>query len=126
MSTEQRKKATSPASTGEKQVRGDIATRFAPGQSGNPAGRKQGSRNRLSNAFVAALVADFEEHGPPTIVRVRENTPAVYLRLCASLMPKQIEIGPENPFADLTDEELAEFVEDTHAQLRASKRTRIQ
>jgi hypothetical protein len=33
------------------------------GQSGNPAGRKLGNRNRLSEAFLADLLEVWAEHG---------------------------------------------------------------
>ena len=35
---------------------------WQPGESGNPAGRLRGSRNRLSEAVICALLRDFEKH----------------------------------------------------------------
>jgi hypothetical protein len=61
------------------------------GESGNPAGRKPGSRNRLSEAFLNSLEADFEQHGPQVIAKVRVESPAVYLKVVANLMPAQLE-----------------------------------
>jgi hypothetical protein len=115
------KNAALHATTGKIQVRGDVATRFQPGRSGNPAGRKQGSRNRLSEAFIAALAADFEANGPATIAEVRQSNPAAYLRICVSLVAKQVEIGPENPFADLTDAELDDLIQASYANFCALK-----
>ncbi len=101
-----------PASTGEKQD-----TRFKPGQSGNPAGRKHGSRNRLGESFVEALAADFEVHGKAAIEKVRDENPSAYLRLIAGLLPAQVEIAPQGAFADLTEDELDAFIAETSAKL---------
>lgn len=115
------RKRSAPANAGKIQARGDTATRFKPGTSGNPSGRKPGSRNKLTEAFISALALDFDAHGPVIIAKVRKQNPVAYLRLCASLVPKQIELAPENPFSDLTDAELDVFIEDTNAKLRAFK-----
>lgn len=77
---------------------------FAPGQSGNPGGKPVGSRNRLQGAFFAQLAADFDKDGKVAIRRCRDETPGIYLRVVASLMPKELEI--RNAIDDLTDDQL--------------------
>jgi hypothetical protein len=81
---------------------------FKPGQSGNPRGRPRGSRNRISEALLAELSANFEAGGAEAIERCRVERPDVYLRVIVSLLPKQTE-QVSSPLADLTDEELAEL-----------------
>lgn len=66
---------------------------FKPGQSGNPAGRKPGSRNKLGEAFIEAMYADFQKHGVEAIVKVRDEKPDQYLKVVASILPKEIEAG---------------------------------
>ena len=68
-----------PDTTGQKLGDG----RFKPGQSGNPAGRPKGSRNRLGQAFLDALQADFEEHGTGECYRciTRYSRPTGFLLL---------------------------------------------
>jgi uncharacterized protein DUF5681 len=68
---------------------------FKPGQSGNPSGRPKGSRHKLSEAFLAELLADFEAGGRAAIERCRPERPDVYVRLVASLLPKQQSLTDE-------------------------------
>lgn len=94
-----------PETTGLVQVeevtRGDIQTRFKPGQSGNPKGRPKGSRHKLGEQFVAALQADFEEHGAQAIEMVRIERPHHYLRVIAAIIPKDINSDASDPIAEL-------------------------
>ena len=54
-----------------------IGRPFKPGQSGNLAGRPKGSRNKLSEEFIAEVYADWCEHGAGAIQTVRETRPEV-------------------------------------------------
>ena len=73
-----------------------------PFQPGNP-GRPKGSRNKLGEAFVSALQDDFEEHGVAVIQTVRAERPHEYLKVIASLLPKELKVTTES---DLTDDQL--------------------
>jgi len=48
----------------------------------------------LGEAFLDALLADFIEHGIDAIDRVRESDPGAYIRIIASLLPR--EVNAEN------------------------------
>ena len=78
---------------------------WKPGQSGNPAGRKPGSRNKLQECFLADLHDDYREHGRAAIVEVRENKPEVHLHAIVRLIPRQVE-KIDSQLSDLTDDEL--------------------
>lgn len=56
---------------------------------GNRHGRKPGSRNRLSEAFLTGLADDFEKNGQKVIETVRKEKPEVYLKVVASVVPQQ-------------------------------------
>lgn len=92
----------------------------APFQKGHPGGpgRPKGSKNKLGEAFIAALCADFTQHGDKAVVEVRQNDPAAYLRVIASILPKELEI--KRPLADLTEDELANAIELIRATIAAS------
>ena len=80
-----------------------LAHRFKPG---NP-GRPRGSRNKLGEAFIAALAEDFEKHGVQVIERVRIEKPEAYIKVIASLLPKDLNLNVTK-LDDLTDEQLLE------------------
>ena len=64
-------------------------TQFKVGNPGGP-GRPVGSKNRLSEYFLHELADHFEEHGRAAIERVFEDRPGEYLRVIASLIPKEL------------------------------------
>jgi hypothetical protein len=78
---------------------------WKPGTSGNPAGRPRGSRNKLSDDFVAALYDDFQDHGSAAIAACRAEKPDVYVRVIASLLPRDVSIKVQQ-LDDLTDDQL--------------------
>src|SRR5262245_2339391 len=72
-------------------------------------GRPRGSRNRLRGGFLADLAADWQEHGAEVIRIVRIEKPATYLKIVASLMPREMSI--ESVVSDMRDDELDELIE---------------
>src|SRR6516164_6383752 len=66
--------------------------RFLPGNS-RYGGRPKGSRNKLGEAFLQALQQDFEQHGAGAIAECREKKPDKYVAICASLLPKEVDMA---------------------------------
>ena len=90
-----------------------------PGESGNPAGRLRGSRNKLSEEVICALLRDFREHGQKAIAKVRRTQPAAYLKILALLVPREHKVEHRNPLKELTDEQLEAMIEYFEASLAA-------
>ena len=88
---------------------------FQPGQVGNPLGRPKGSRNQFAEAFIKDFLADWEVAGPSAIQACRLEKPEVYLKVAASLVPKEFNIkdgaGALDNFIEQfrTPEEIREF-----------------
>lgn len=90
---------------------------FQPGQSGNPKGRPLGARSKLGEAFLEAMQQDFEAHGIAAIVEVRETKPDQYLKVIASILPKELNVNV-NEVDSLTDDELIERIRALDAAIR--------
>lgn len=95
----------------------DELGRFVPGVSGNPAGKPRGARTKLGEQFLSALQEDFQEHGVTAIVEVRETRPQDYLKVIASLMPKDLNLNV-NSLDDATDDELVQRLRDLESVIR--------
>jgi hypothetical protein len=62
---------------------------------------------------MAILACDFERYGPDTVARLRDESPSIYMRLVATLLPKNLD--DENLLDKVSDEELYDVI----VQLRA-------
>jgi hypothetical protein len=95
------------------------AQQWRPGQSGNPKGRPIGSRNKLNEKFILALHDDFAKHGPAVIEKVRETRPEIYLKVIASILPRELHFKSANAFDGMSDEELSTLLVDVRRSLTA-------
>ena len=92
---------------------------FEKGSSGNLGGNAQRTRHLFSKAFVEALLEDFREWGAEAIVRVRTETPAAYLRVCAMMVPKELKLEHSQYVKALSDEQIEQAIEAIQTMLAA-------
>jgi hypothetical protein len=90
-----------------------------------PAGRGKGHLNKFSKASLQSVSAKWREHSDAVLEEVRRDDPGLFLRVCASLIPKELLVVTHSttPVAQMTEKELqAVIVEDTSAveRLRAA------
>ncbi len=62
------------------------------------------------------MLADFEEHGVSVIEKVRTDKPDQYLKVVASILPKDLNVNINN-LDNLTDEQLTERIRELYAVL---------
>jgi hypothetical protein len=89
-------------------------TRFKPGHRGG--GRRKGSRDRIATALLEEIAKDFEAHGSDAVRIARVERPVEYLRVVASLLPKEFEITTTTIANELSDDELEALIEHARQQ----------
>ena len=87
-----------------------LAPQWEPGQSRNPNGRPPGNRNKLNEKFILALYEDFTKHGATVIAEVREKRPEIYLKVIASILPRQMHVRSESLFAGMTNDDVDQLL----------------
>ena len=86
---------------------------FQPGQ----GGRRKGARHRISTALLETIAKDFAEHGEEVVKITRIEKPVEYLRIVASLLPRELEITV-GPLQEISDQELELLIERAREQHR--------
>ena len=94
----------------------DAKGRFIAGNSGS-GGRPKGARNKLGEAFLSDMLADWEEHGVEAIATVREEKPDAYLRVVASILPRDLNVNVNN-MDGVSDDELIDRMRELDATIR--------
>lgn len=88
--------------------------RFVSGNIGG--GRPKGSRNKLGEAFLTDMLNDWEQHGPTAIATVRDEKPDAYLKVIASILPRDLNVNI-NPADEMTDDQVLERLRELDAAI---------
>src|SRR5437763_12058452 len=83
-------------------------------------GRVKGSRNRISEAFLKDLAAEWEQSGQAALKVMAHEEPGNFVKVVAALLPKEFEIT-DSRLNELSDEEIDGLI----SQLRGKIRTAI-
>jgi hypothetical protein len=95
-------------------IRDEKTGRFLPGNPGSRAGgRPRGSRNRLSEKFLADFHAVWEDQGLEALQKVAESDPSTFVRVAASLLPRKLKLL----HIELSDEQLEAHITQLAADL---------
>lgn len=86
-----------------------------PFQPGNP-GKPKGAKHRLQEDFVKDVQAAWTEKGKEAIAMMIADKPGDFVKMVASLMPKDVTLNI-NDNSEMTDDELTRRIRDLAAQL---------
>lgn len=100
-------------------INGRTNGRFAKGFSGNPGGSPEATRRAFNKDFLVALARDFKAHGEQVLARVRRESPASYLKVCAMLVPRQMQIEHAGGVKAMSDQQLEDGIAAIQAMLAA-------
>src|SRR5262245_50892413 len=89
--------------------------RFAPGGRGDfsvsTGGSPEAARRAFNKRFLLDLAEDWQQHGREVFKRVRRESPAAYLKVCAMLVPREMKLEHTGGVKAMTDEQLERSIE---------------
>src|SRR5262249_61069734 len=108
------------AVTDNSRTRGLQAFKWKPGQSGNPAGRKPGDRNKFGTHFISDFYADWVQHGAAAIEKLRLESSKDYVKVAASLLPRELHVKAASIVDGWTEDEVKAALDHIRSQISAA------
>ena len=65
------------------------------------------------------MPTDFKKHGAAAIEKVRKQQPAVYMKICALLVPRELQVEHSGGIKAMSDEQLEAAIEALQRMLDA-------
>ena len=100
---------------------GAVAAAPRPTIALNPGGSPEATRRAFNKRFLLDLAEDWQQHGREVFKRVRRESPASYLKVCAMLVPREMKVEHSGGVKAMSDEE----IEQTIAAIRAMLDVRV-
>ena len=95
-----------------------IGKPFLPGRL-KTGGRIKGSRNKISEAFLKDLAAEWEVSGPAALKVMAKEEPGNFVKVVAALLPKEFEIT-DSRLTELSDDELEILINELRGKIRTA------
>jgi len=92
------------------------------------AARRRLRGERSTSAFCSIWREDWQQHGREVFKRVRRESPASYLKVCAMLVPKELKFEHSGGVKAMTDEQLErgiELIKEMLAQREAGANAKV-
>jgi len=68
----------------------------------------EATRRAFNKRFLLDLAEDWQQHGREVFKRVRRESPATYLKVCAMMVPKEMKLEHQAGIKAMSDEQLDE------------------
>jgi hypothetical protein len=94
----------------------------------DPGGSPEATRRAFNRRFLLDLAEDWQQHGREVFKRVRRESPASYLKVCAMLVPREMKLEHSGGVKAMTDEQLDRsiaFIEEMLAQREAGANAKV-
>jgi DNA-binding PucR family transcriptional regulator len=76
-----------------------------------PSGSPEATRRAFNKRFLLDLAEDWQQHGREVFKRVRRESPASYLKVCAMLVPREMKMEHSGGVKAMTDEQIERSIE---------------
>jgi len=73
-------------------------------------GSPEATRRAFNKRFLLDLAEDWQQHGREVFKRVRRESPATYLKVCAMLVPREMKVENSGGVKAMTDEQIEEAI----------------
>jgi len=84
-----------------------------------PGGSPEATRRAFNKRFLLDLAEDWQQHGREVFKRVRRESPASYLKVCAMLVPREMKVEHSGGVKAMTDEQVEQAIEAIQTMLSA-------
>src|SRR6516164_7200534 len=92
-------------------MNGATPTSLPPNPSKETLAARRKPRAERSISFLLDPAEDWQQHGPEVFKRVRRESPASYLKVCAMLVPREMKLEHSGGVKAMTDEEIERSIE---------------